>query len=586
MSSTHVESSLPRPEYPRPDFCRREWLNLNGTWEFAFDDEDKGEIEEWQERPSLEQKIVVPFPYQSKLSGIGDPGFHDVIWYRRIFPLPKGWYGKRILLNFGAVDYACKVWVNGMHVGEHRGGYTPFSFDITPLLHNAENDIVLRVEDRQSVDQPRGKQEYRSLVPSGIFYMRSSGIWQTVWLEPVGEARMVRAHFTPELERMRAEVDVLVGGELRGLTLRIDISFKGAVVAAVKKKVRTEETKLKLLLPHPHKWSPETPNLYDAKLVLTRGGHVQDVVHSYFGMRKISVRGNRILLNNEPCYLRFALDQGFFPDGIYTAPSDDALKRDVLLAKELGFNGVRKHQKVEDPRWLYWCDVLGFLVWGEMANCFAWSKEARENLRREWKAVVERDYNHPSIIVWVPFNECWGMRNLATDPEQQKFVAEIYDMTKRLDPTRLVVDNSGYVHVKTDIVDIHDYRGDSFSDRWKKWREEGIEPTLPRRPLMVEGYRYQGQPIVISEYGGLGLKGFPPPKGREHPYKVFLESVDAFVNWYRKITEAIQAQKEICGFCYTQLYDIEQEVNGLLTYDRKPKVPMKRIAKINLGENA
>ena len=320
MSNTRVESSLPRPEYPRPDFRRREWINLNGLWQFAFDDEDKGEIEGWQKKPSLDRKITVPFPYQSKLSGIEDPGFHDVIWYRRIFRLPKGWVRKRVLLNFGAVDYACKVWVNGMHAGEHRGGYTPFSFDITPLLHDPENYIVLRVEDRRSVDQPRGKQEWRDLVPSGVFYMRSSGVWQTVWLEPVGEAHIVRVHFTPEMEKEHVDVDVLVRGELRGLTLRIDVSFKGAVVATVEDKVRAEEKELKLSLPHPHKWSPDNPNLYDAELILTKGGRVQDVVRSYFGMRKISVRDKRILLNNETCYLRFALDQGFFPDGIYTAP--------------------------------------------------------------------------------------------------------------------------------------------------------------------------------------------------------------------------------------------------------------------------
>jgi beta-galactosidase/beta-glucuronidase len=565
---------------------REKWLSLNGPWQFAFDDEDRGEREGCFARPSLDRRIIAPFPYQSPLSGIGETGFHDVIWYSRGFELPEAWRGKRILLNFGAVDYETKVWVNGEPAGENRGGHVPFSFDITELLRGGENAVALRVCDTRRKDQPRGKQDWE-LVPSGIKYMRTSGIWQTVFLEPVGEARI--SDFWTETRPGGKVVRLVcsVSPPDAGLALEAEVSFGGERIAAVTLSARGESQEAEVEIESPRPWSPEEPSLYDVALRLKRGGETVDEVRSYFGLRTIEIEEGRFLLNGERLYLRFALDQGYFPEGHYVAPGDDWLRADVEWAKRLGFNGVRKHQKVEDPRWLYWCDRLGLLVWGEMANAWEWSEFACEGLREEWARAVRRDRGHPSIITWVPFNETWGIPKVNDDPGQQGFVEEIYDLTKSLDPTRAVCDNSGWHHVKSDIVDIHDYEpADKVRARWSGYKRGEAPPGV--WPAMARGSAYAGQPIVISEYGGLCVKGYEPPAGRRHPYESHFpkdqvyKSVEDFLKWYGEQTGTIQSLPEVQGFCFTELYDIEQEVNGLLTYDRRPKVPVEAIREINL----
>jgi len=571
--------SQPRPENPRPDFAREPWVNLNGEWGFQFDDYDFGETQEWQKLDALEDKITVPFPYQSKLSGVGDESFHDVVWYKHVFKLPQSFSGKRVLLKFGAVDYEAKVWVNGKLVGVHKGGFTPFNFDVTEAVNPDDcNLLTLRALDTHG-EQPRGKQA-SSLHPSGCLYMRVTGIWQTVWLEAVGKAYVKSFRVYPNLAGKSVKLQGEVTEIREKAAVKADAYFTEFNVGSAEAELQGSEFALELPLDYVRTWSPQAPDLYELGLTLKGDGETLDVVTSYFGMREVSVKGERVNLNGEPVYLCMSLDQGYYPDGLYTAPSDNALRSDVEAAKKLGLNGVRKHQMASDPRYLYWCDKLGLLVWAEMAD-WGMPLKHREAFWEEWRGVIERDYNHPCIIAWVPFNERSSAYKEAGDSET---LAEVYRRTKALDPTRLVVDNSGYTHTETDIADIHDYTYDArvFRRNWMRWRGNGGDPPSPHRPLMVEGYRYQGQPVVISEWGGWGLRDVKPVVKR--PYMSYgkpLKDEFTFVSKYRDMVEAMLAEPLIAGFCYTQLYDVEGEVNGFLTYVRRWKIPAEAIAQIH-----
>lgn len=404
-----------RTEYPRPQMVRKAWVNLNGSWEFDFDDENRGLIEHWyrQDR-EFHQTIVVPFPYQSTLSGHGTNDIHEVVWYRRSFETARGGREDRTLLHFGAVDYLAHVWINGELATIHEGGHASFTVDITHLLRDGGNQIVVRCEDLTAqLDQPRGKQYWKRESES-IFYTRTTGIWQTVWLESVGPLSIARLKLTPDVHTGSIQVECEMAGATaeQAANLEVSISLRGDVVAQDTSLVAGSQFRRGIALDLARYqetdvlWSPEHPNLFDVVLsVRDAEGTVRDQVNSYFGLRSIEVQGGKVLLNNRPYFMKLVLDQGYFPDGILTAPSDDAIRRDVELTKQLGFNGVRKHQKVEDPRYLYWCDRLGLLVWGEMANCFAFSDQAVARMGREWPEIVERDYNHPCIVAWVPINE-------------------------------------------------------------------------------------------------------------------------------------------------------------------------------------
>ncbi len=573
--------NIPRPEYPRPDMRRREWRNLNGLWEFAFDDRDEGLSAGWQERGPFPQRILVPFPFEGALSGIGDPAPHPVVWYRATFGAERPPAGTRLLLHFGAVDYAATVWLNGVELGQHRGGYVPFSFDVTGAIRSGENTLVVRAVDTLSMDQPRGKQYWQE-EPTGIWYSRTSGIWQTVWLEPVPASFIRRLRLTPDLEASTLRVEAEVDGDVGNLALQAVAIDLGREVARAES--APGRPTLELRIPQPRLWSPESPHLYDLRLSLLNSAGLVDQVDSYFGMRKVSIDGKNILLNNEPLYQRLVLDQGYWPDGQYTAPSDDALRADILWARRFGYNGARKHQKVEDPRWLYWCDRLGFLVWGEMGNCglYHYSPAAVANLREEWQQVLARDYNHPCIITWVPFNESWGIWGVRDRKEVQDAVAEVVRWTRRHDPTRPVIDNSGWEHVDTDIADLHTYlgTGEQVHVWWPCYRSGQTYVYDSNHPFWAKGYRYGGQPVVVSEYGGMALEGYPPPPGK--PLQACgLDSPARYLQRYHDLTRAILDLEDVCGFCFTQLTDVEGEVNGVLTYDRRPKVDPDTIAAYN-----
>ncbi|MCF6286294.1 MAG: glycoside hydrolase family 2, partial [Candidatus Hydrogenedentes bacterium] len=457
-----VADDMPRPEHPRPDQVRSFWLNLNGTWDFEFDDEDRGLAEEWfHGTHAYQDKILVPFAYQSKRSGIGTNDPHPIVWYHRSFDIPENFVGKRVLLHFGAVDYEARVYLNGRQMGLHKGGHVSFSFDVTGHLSPTGNELVLRVEDTESKLQPRGKQ-YWEEIPEDIWYTRTTGIWQTVWLEAVGQTWIRDFKVTPRVASSSIDVEVDIADQDAAWQMEL-LSRNRATGEEASRTFPAGIDRLSLVVGNTLSlWSPENPNLYDLVLRLKRaeGGEVLDRVDSYFGMRSVSVLGNQFYLNGEPYYQKLILDQGYWPETVLTAPSDAALKYDVEMTKKFGFNGARKHQKVEDPRWLYWADTLGLLVWGEMPSQHgAYVREMEGPFLSEWQAALRRDYNHPSIVTWVPFNETWGIEGTHIDPRVQRWVERVYHATKAIDPHRPVCDNSGWDHVLTDIADYHDYAG-------------------------------------------------------------------------------------------------------------------------------
>jgi beta-galactosidase/beta-glucuronidase len=594
---------IPRPEYPRPQFRREGWTNLNGEWAFAFDDSDAGLADGWQsitpeelrtDGSPFDRQIVVPFCYQSKHSGIGETAFHDVVWYARTFDYPS-LGDERLLLHFGAVDYRATVWVNGGRVASHEGGHTPFSADVTHALTAGENVLVVRAEDpSRDVTIPRGKQYWKEKT-EGIFYTRTTGIWQTVWLEPVNRSRIDTLRFTPDVDTASIDVEVSIEAIEREMSLRATVELDGEQVLEDTISVRSSlvERSLPLLrrgeapdTPHladwpgPALWSPEHPTLYDLRLeLLDPDGEVLDSVESYFGMRKIEVKDGKVLLNDRPLYQRLVLDQGYFPEGILTAPTDEDLRRDVELAKEMGFNGARKHQKVEDPRWLFWADTLGFLVWGEMANAYQYSTGYVRRMTAEWQEAVMRDYNHPCIVAWVPMNESWGVPDLASDRSQTEHLLALYHLTRSLDPTRPVVSNDGWEHAITDLCTIHDYRNAEALARSYTTPESAVAAEPANRPVYVPGYAYRGEPILITEFGGIAYSA--EESGAEGWGYSIVADADEFLERYESIVEALLRSSSVQGFCYTQLTDVEQEINGLLTYDRNPKVDPARVREIN-----
>ncbi|MEC0230428.1 glycoside hydrolase family 2 protein [Paenibacillus alba] len=578
-------------DYPRPQFVRESWHSLNGEWDFRFDDENIGENEKWFEEFEGDLKIMVPFTYETKASGIGEEAFHPQIWYHRLLEVQKEQESKRIILHFQAVDYIAKLWVNGTCVGQHQGGYAAFSFDITPYIQFGQsNSLVMKVEDSQSCTQPRGKQRW---VKDNFecFYVQTTGIWQSVWLEFVAESYIKSVKMTPDLDSQSVRFEYQTHGELKQGQLRLEtrISYKGKILKQTALIVDRPWLQLEVDLLHEAngpwkviKWSPQNPNLYDVEFVLFQDGVVIDHVYSYFGMRKISIEKGKVLLNNMPIYQRLILDQGYWSDSHLTPPSEQALIEDIDAILAMGYNGVRKHMKIEDARFLYWCDVKGLLVWSEMAATFEFNDEAVETFTKEWIEIVRQQYNHPSIITWVPFNESWGIMQILTNRKQQNFTEGIYHLTKSMDPSRPVITNDGWEHTVSDIVTLHDYveNGSEFLQRYAdKSPIVNNEWALNNgKYALAQGYTYRGQPIIISEFGGIA---FQTDKGWGYGKQVVTE--EAFIERFRSITQAIKDIDYICGYCYTQVTDVQQEMNGLLTEDRRPKIPLELIKEINLA---
>lgn len=583
-------ASIPRPEYPRPQFVREDWVNLNGEWEFSYDDSDRGILEGWYDGRPLHTKIIVPFPYQCEASGINDKGIHEVVWYARSFQWDDRWADHDVLLHFGAVDYFATVWVNGREVGHNRGGHVPFSFDIAPYLKKGDNRITVRVVDRNDPYQPRGKQS-TSGMPQEIDYYCTTGIWQTVWLEPVPSIRIDSMKITPLCEVDGVELRVYLHAPSTGWTLEVDICDGDRVVADLRRDITMAYGRIFMKIPDVKLWSPESPHLYDLRVRLFDGEKLVDDVQSYFGMREVEISKGRFYLNGEPCYMKMVLDQGYWPESYLAAPSDEAIKADVEWTKAFGFNGARKHQKIEDPRWLYWCDKLGLMVWGEMANARAWSPQTEEALMAEWQRAVQRDFNHPCVVTWVPVNESMGFPGLREGhPGQYAFLERIVMATRQIDPERPVIDNDGWEHTDvTDICAIHDYTPDAAGllKRYKDTLDGQGLPKLtwiPDKPVFTRGSRDRGQPIMLTEVGGfLTVPYWLPKEEWDVLYKHYgtAGSAEELLEKYRNLMQGLAALPFVSGFCYTQLTDVEQELNGLLTYDRKPKLDAKAICEIH-----
>jgi len=572
---------IPRPEYPRPQMVREAWLNLNGIWEFEFDPGLSGVARGLPQGRRLMREIRVPFCPESTLSGIGDLDFHPGVWYRREFTIPEAWEGQRVLLHVGAADHDARAWVNGGEAGTHRGGYTPFTFDITHLLVRGTNTVVIHArDDTRSPLQAGGKQcpDYYS---RGCHYTRTTGIWQTAWLEPVPQTYIGALRLTPDLENGQVAIETEVRGRSTRGTLEARATLDNQVVGEAKAGFVGQRAYALLPLRAVMAWSPQQPTLYDLQLTLSSDEGSRDVLKSYFGLRTLALSERAILLNGRPLFQRLVLDQGFYPDGIYTAPTDEALRNDVSISQGLGFNGARLHQKVFEPRFLYWADRLGYLAWGEFPN---WGldlsrPDALEVLMPQWLEALRRDYSHPSIVGWCPFNETQGDQ----DPE---VLRNVYRVTKALDPTRPVIDTSGYVHVETDIYDVHDYqqKPEVFAATYAPFATGGE----PFRNFPKLDAPYGGQPYFVSEYGGIWWNpaqkddkawGYGGVEARPR-------SVAEYIARYRALTETLLRHPRVCAFCYTQLYDIEQEVNGLYTYDRRPKCDPARIREINTQKAA
>ena len=569
-------ADVPRPEYPRPQFLRADWVNLNGTWTFSFDFGRTGSDRGWQDSKGFDQKITVPFCPESKLSGVGYTDFISSLWYHRTLNVPEAWKGRRIMLNFGAVDYESHIYIDGKLVGRHYGTGSSFSLDITDFVQPGKQaNLVVRVlDDLRGGRQPGGKQSI-GLYSAGCNYTRTTGIWQTVWMEPVSAQGLQRVVTIPDVDQSQLVVRPQFYGLANGNTLTVEMSHGKKVVASRTVQAADEAT-IVLPVKKPRLWSPEDPFLYDLRFTVKDAqGNVLDEVSSYAGMRKVHLAGGYFYLNNKPYFQRLVLDQGFYPDGIWTAPTDEALKHDIEMSIAVGFNGARLHQKVFEERYYYWADKLGYLTWGEEAS---WGLDvnnelAVRNFLSEWTDVVVRDRNHPSIVTWTPFNETWGAR----DGVYVRLMKDVYDLTKAIDPTRPVNDSSGDGHIKTDIWSVHDYsRGPDL--RKNMTFKSGEEPYRNVRDQKFLA-NYAGQPYMLDEFGGLP---WIPESERETSwgYGANIDSIEDFYKILEDEVDAIRESPHVVAFCYTQITDVEQEKNGIYYYDRRPKFDTARIKAI------
>lgn len=579
--------------YPRPQLQRDSWQSLNGVWEFAIDSQL-----EWTVPAQVEWDltILVPFSPETSSSGVQNTGLYSSVWYRRSFERPTLQPGERLVLHFGAVDYSATVWVNQIQISTHQGGYTPFQVDVTEVLagDGLQEIVVHAQDDPADLAKPRGKQDWQ-LDSHSIWYPRTTGIWQTVWMEILPATYIEALKWTASLERWDIGIEARVGGDMHGeWTLTVRLHSGDQVLAADTYRIISGEVNRRIALSDPGiddyrnqlLWSPQSPTIINAELELRDSdGHVVDRVFSYTAIRAVAIQGDRFILNGRPLILRMVLDQGYWPETGLTAPNDEALLQDVLLAKKLGFNGVRKHQKIENPRFLYWADHMGLLVWEEMPSAYRYTRRSIDRLTREWIEVIRRDLSHPCIVTWVPFNESWGVPDLPESPAQRNFVQALYHLTKALDPSRPVIGNDGWESVATDIIGIHDYDAKPESIT-RRYAANSVDSTLfPRerpggRMLIVDGKFTAGQPIVLTEFGGIALGNNLEDDNWGYSHA---GTPAQFLQSYSHLLEAVRSLPSLAGFCYTQFTDTYQETNGLLYADRTPKVSIDEIALATSG---
>ena len=664
-ASSTDRSADPSGGHPFPQLRRSHWCSLDGPWSFAYDDDETGLERDWPSCGVNERIITVPFPPESERSGIGDTGYHPVVWYSRTLAAAdlvragRPAQGERVLLHFGAVDYRASVWIDGQLVGEHEGGHVPFVLDVTRALPEGGEDalLVVRAEDRPlDAGQPRGKQDWQP-EPHSIWYSRTTGIWQSVWLEAVPRTAIAELAWTPNRACDAVELAVtttrpvpagsritarltIEGHLLAEATARLPETTTAGLTIDLREQVHGQRYE-KLL------WSPEHPRLIGAEVMLApakaplTGGRastiapasVPDVVASYLGLRSVGARHRRFLLNGRPYYVRAVLEQGFWPDSHLAAPDDGARRDEVALIKRLGFNAARIHQKIEDPRFLYWADRLGLLLWGEMAAPYEFTTQSITRLVAEWGAAVRRDRSHPSIATWVPINESWGVQHLADRPEQRALSRALADLTRAIDPSRPVVSNDGWEHTCSDIISIHDYDADDLAVTLRYAEEDRLEALLAGlgpagRSITVQGPVDREAPVMVTEFGGIRYVpdgeeaggGGSAANGAAQAAPVSAagtagaadaadaadaegtgmgedwedEEEDEETTWgyttadgpedfearLRRAFGALQASPHLAGFCYTQLADTMQEANGLADAHRRPKISAKVIREI------
>ena len=580
-----------RKEHPRPQFIRENWQLLDGEWRFTFDDNNEGVKQKWYQEFPEAREIQVPFTYETELSGINEQEQHNVVWYEKTFSVEDA---GNYVLNFEGVDYYTQVWLNGELLGDHRGGYERFSFDLFDYILPGENKIVLRVVDSLMNEQPRGKQTWKEET-FGCWYVGTTGIWKSVWLEKAHINGLESVKMTPDVDNDCIVLEpslknkILVPGDKK-YYLEAKVSFKGDLVSHYKGLITHEMAPIQMDTRirkdsnwGTQKWSTHEPNLYDITFTLYEGETVAiDHVHSYFGMRKISIENGQILLNNENLYQRLILDQGYWKESGLTPPSVEDLEKDLDLTLEAGYNGLRKHQKIEDERFMYLCDLKGLLVWVEMPSTYLFNDVAMENLTDEWRQIVKQHYNHPSVITWVPFNESWGVKDIMNVKKPQQFTESIYYLTKAIDANRPVITNDGWEHTISDILTLHDYEefGERFAERYRDKDAIVNNEIMFNRDwfAFAKDYGYKGQPVIISEYGGIA---FETDKKENWGYGNQVKDESSFLKRFDSITKAIQDLPYVSGFCYTQLTDVEQEINGLYTPSREAKVTIEKIKETN-----
>ena len=591
--------STPRPEYPRPQFVREDWLCLNGPWQFEIDQGDSG-LERGLLTRRLTGHITVPFCPESKLSGVENHDFLEAVWYRREVEIPSQWRGRRVLLHFQAVDYDATVWVNGQEVGRHRGGFSPFTCDLSHAVQPGESvSIVVRARDNHRDPQPRGKQA-QTFGPRGAIYVRTTGVWQSVWMEPVAEIHLGRPRLTPDvansvirleqpLVHRPAAAEQIQVAKRTGLRLQAQLLDGAGVVAEAECSAELDLCpQLELRIPEERRrlWSIEDPHLYDVILRLVdEEGAVVDKARSYTGLRSVAIDGKAITLNGRPVFQRLVLDQGYYPDGIMTAPSDAALRRDIELSMAAGFNGARLHQKVFEERFLYHADRLGYLVWGEFGDwgCRGYGtvedhQQPTSSYIAEWLEILERDYSHPSIVGWCPLNETWQpVHDRITTLDA--VTRGLFLATKAMDRTRPVLDTSGYSHrvPEADVYDCHDYTQDPEVFAGRHVDVAAGNPYYNGRDGQTWSIPYRGQPFFVSEFGGIWWN--PEVRAGEDSwgYGERPQSIEEFYARFTRLCEILLDDPAQFGYCYTQLTDIYQEQNGIYGFDRSPKFDLERI---------
>ena len=587
--------AIPRAEYPRPQFERNAWINLNGEWTYSFDFGGSGLEREWFKSTGFDQKIIVPFCPESKLSGVEYKDFINHMWYHRTISIPQDWANKQILLNFGAVYYKSEIYIDGVFAARHFGGTSSFQVDITPYVKAGQtHNLVVYVEsDVRSTHQPSGKQNLQ-FASYACNYTRTTGIWQTVWMEAVHPEGLQSVQMIPDIDQQQLIIRPRFYKELGG-KLEVTLKDNGKVVS--KETVAANSLSTVILPVKKMKtWSPENPFLYDVELrVIDKAGNVVDEVKSYAGMRKVHIEGKKIYLNNQPYYQRLVLDQGFYPDGIWTTPSDEALKKDIQLSMEAGFNGARLHQKVFEERFYYWADKLGYLTWGEASS---WGMDCNDietarNFITEWTEIVERDRNHPSILIWTPTNEeFWPDR-----VQYPRLMQDLYKLTKAIDPTRPFHGTSGGSHIATDIWTVHNYEQDPAKLKELLYNDGKLmeapkwEIQLMPKNIGFNGLKYTDQytfpqykhdmPYLIDEFGGIKWNPSQQMESAQNTSWGYGEPPHSLEEFYARleglVNTVLSLSDHVWGYCYTQLTDVEQEQNGIYYYDRSPKFDMKRI---------